>query len=341
MVARATSAPPTRLISAPVIGFLFLVALAIAARALHLLLPVVPLAPLTLFGSMAIGLACSRLPRMQAARVSFELPLSIGMILLGVQFVPPRMARLGLAAPVWIVLHWLVIAALFHLAVRLRLLAPRRAGLLAVGMGGAGLSAVVAARRRDPEAPAETMPLAIATILLSGAAGFVVLPIVGRLLGLSAEALSRWVGICMPTTAEAVLVAADHSPDAFQLTGAWRLLVNLLQWLPVVVYLRIFTPPSAAIGLRGIVKDTVRAVPAFVWGLSLLGAFSLCGCFDQREQAALGNLTNWMFLMALAGVGFNTRPWELWRMGWRAVVPPLVIWTLGVALLLLANRWLA
>lgn len=84
MVARTARPPTARLGSGPLLGFLFLVALAIAARACSTLLPVVPLAPLTLFGSMAIGLCCSRLPGLREARVSFELPLSIGMILLGV-----------------------------------------------------------------------------------------------------------------------------------------------------------------------------------------------------------------------------------------------------------------
>ena len=312
--------------------------LALGAKALHAASPGVPLATTTLFGSMAVGSLLRARARDRPLRVSFELPLSCGMILLGVQFERERLAHIGWAAPLWILGFWLVVALLFAGCVRARVFSPRVGGLLAIGMGGAGLSAVLAAVRGDPDPPREGVPLAVGAILLAGAIGFLVMPIVAASAGVDATALARWVGVCMPTTAEAVLVAAAHSPEAFQLTGAWRLLVNLLQWIPAVAYLQLFAPGANGRQPLAVLSMTVRRIPAFVWGLSILGAFSMLGAFSEAERRTLGHVTNWAFLLALAGVGFDTPPVQLLRLGARTVVLAVLVWALACGLLLVQVR---
>ncbi|MCR9245984.1 MAG: YeiH family protein [bacterium] len=294
-----------------------------------------PVATTTLLGSIAIGVAARRCGT--GLQLDFTLPLSCGMVLLGVQFVPARLAAVGPTAPLWLLGYWLLVAALFAFAVRARWFEARVGGILAVGIAGAGITAVRAAARADRSLPPDTLQLATAGILGAGALGFVATGEIARMLTLDAAATARWVGIAMPTTAEAVLVGAGHSPTAQQLTAAWRLLINVLQFVPIVGYLVLFVPDHDRPGRLRVARTTVRAirrVPLFVWALAVVGAFAFVETFTPAERAVLQNVTNWAFLMALAGIGFNTRPGDIARLGARRIVAMVLIWITATALLL-------
>jgi uncharacterized membrane protein YadS len=163
------------------------------------------------------------------------------------------------------------------------------------------------------------------------------LPAVAAALRLDATQCARWAGITMPTTAEAVLVAASHSPEALRATGAMRFLVTLLLWIPVLAHLQRIepAPPGTARRPARAVWSAVRRVPAFVFGLSLLAVVTLLGGVAAEEQHALARATNWAFLMVLAGVGLTTRMHSLRRIGLRPLCAASLGWAAAAAVTLL------
>jgi uncharacterized membrane protein YadS len=87
--------------------------------------------------------------------MGYEVPLSLGLILLGVQLMPGDLAALGWSAPLWILGYQLLFALACFVLVRLGLFSQRAGGLLAMGLSGAGLSSVLATLESDPDAPKE------------------------------------------------------------------------------------------------------------------------------------------------------------------------------------------
>ncbi len=316
-------------------GLAALLGIAVLAKAVHPFVGPVPLPPFTLAVGMAAGVLVRR-TRLRTWVPPMELLLSLGMILLGVQFEARLLAVFGLSDVVRMVVHWTVVGLVFSLLVRRRLLEARTAGLLGVGLSGCGISAVLASAAEDPEARPDQRIGAVTVTLMAGTLGFALLPLVSDALGLDATSTARWAGLAMPTTAEAVLIGAAHSPEAMQLVGAHRFVVNLLQWIPILVYLRLFGPPLAdeQRQLRAVLAMTVRRIPAFVWGLSFFGLFGVLGGFDASERAILGRITNWAFLACLVGIGIVMKARTLLALGVAVTATGLVAWLLTTALLL-------
>jgi|GEM_PF-191128 len=313
------------------VGLVALVALAALGRGVHGVVGGLQLPLTTLLLSMAVGALLARSPRTRHFDPPAEVPLALGMILLGVQFEASTFGKIGFTGVAGLLAHWAVVGGLFALAARRGWLPGREAGVLAVGLTGCGLSAVLSAVRGDPQAPHHVRTVAVATTLAAGALGFAMMPWVGPAVGLSGEGLARWASTSLPTTAESVLVAAPHGPEALRLAGAWRFLVNALQWAPILVYLARFGPRDAA--ARG-VRGALRRVPTFTWGLAAFGALGVAGAFGAGERLALARLVNWAFLAALAGVGLRTRLGPLVRSGGRGVLVALVAWAIASAVAL-------
>ena len=272
-----------------------------------------PVATLALFGAMAGASVTRRISPNAPTTIGYEVPLSLGLILLGVQLRPDELLQLGVSAPLWIIGYQLTVATLLMLTLGSRVTELRSRGMIAMGLSGAGLASVLAVQRADPKAPGEVTPVVLSSILTTGAIGFLALPYIGDKLQLDAAQMAQWAGIVMPTTTEAVLIGKAHSEEALRLTAAWRLAINLLQWIPIALYLACFAPRQGS--TRGLIaqgftvaKTTMRGIPMFVWGLAIVGAFSCTEGFSPPERAALAKLTYWSLLTALAGIGWNTRP---------------------------------
>lgn len=317
-------------------GLAALVLLAIGFKALHTATGWLTLPALALFGSMAVCAALDRHAGGRTLDVPAEIPLAVGMILLGAQFTADTFARIGLGGVAHLLVHWAVVGLLFAGLARARRLDPRTAGVLANGLSGAGLSAVLSVTRGDPRAPASARTLAIAATLAAGALGFAAMPPLARAFGLSGPELARWAGLSLPTTAEAVLVGAAGGERTLALTGAYRFLVNALQGLPILAYLAVFgaRDPRASRAPLARVRGAFGKVPAFVWGLSAFGALGVVGAFAPGERVALSHLTNWAFLTALVGVGLRTHPASFVALGWRPLAWSVAAWAVASGVLL-------
>lgn len=317
-------------------------AIAVVAWLVHRRAPSLPLPSTALVLGVLLGSACSLVPALRAISPAPEVPLAVGMVLLGAQCDAQAIAIVGFAGIALLVAHWHVVGFVMRFALRLAGEEARTASLVGVGLSGCGISAILAAKESDPATSERARLLAVTSTLIVGAAGFLALPPVFRVLDLDATEVARLAGIAMPTTAEAVVVGGAHSLAALRGTGALRFAVNLLQWIPVLDHARRFAPSSERGASRSFVHSAstvLRRVPTFVWGLAVLALLATGGAFAANERETLARVTNWAFLMALVGVGFATRPLAIAALGWRPLVAALVAWSACAALLLVVIRW--
>ncbi|MCY2959373.1 MAG: putative sulfate exporter family transporter [Planctomycetota bacterium] len=320
-------------------GLALLASISIAAWWLHRWVPNLPLPPTTLFLGVAAGSAFALAPGLRDVRPATDVPLAVGMVLLGSQCDVEAARTVGFVGIALLLAHWFTSGVLVRLALGFVGESRREASLVSVGLTGCGISAVLAAEESDPSSPPRARLLAVAATLIAGTTGFVLMPLVGAWLGLGSTEVARWAGIAMPTTAEAVLVGGAHSLEALRGTGAFRFVVNILQWIPVLGHARRFAAGEEGTATRSIAHTAAavaRRVPPFVWGLAVVAAIAASDGFASEERVVLSHVTNWAFLMALAGVGFSIRPLAIAKLGWRPITAAVAGWLLGAALLLAA-----
>lgn len=343
----ASGAPTgTTRTTGPWLGAAMLLGLTATAAALSRYVLPLPVATCTLvLGALAGAAARTGLPSglpPTPPNLDIERPLTCGMVLLGVQLSPEQLQRLGVSAPLWIAGYWTALAAVFGLVSWRSQLPGRVGGLLALGLSGAGIAAIRAATAADPKCPPEATPLAVAGVLGAGALGFLSASLILDPISWSPEHAAFWTGLGIPTTAEAVLAANEHSLAAGQIAAGWRLLINLMQIGPILIYLWLFVPPDAPSGRRwplGRMTSTIRKLPLFVWALAGVGAFGWLEAFEAKEREFLGQVTQWSLLMALAGCGYNTDLATLRQLGAGRICLVLGIWGAGFGgLLWLSGR---
>ncbi|MGE0432457.1 MAG: putative sulfate exporter family transporter [Planctomycetota bacterium] len=361
--------------------WVLLAALVGLARLSYAALPVVPWPVHALLIGMLAG---NRLASVWRRDLPVELPLLVGLILVGAQVHGALFATLSPLIVLPVLLAVALWTAALALVARLGWMPRRLAALLALGLSGFGISAITAAAAADPEANGETQVYATTVVLLTGALGLLlIVPLAA--LGVSLDALGVWAGASIANTAEAVTAADAISAQAGHTAAAIKLAVNALQGLPIVLYVLLlrsearpstpvrelrfkasrgrkspesdsvtslqggsdgignqttgaYTPGSPGIGIPGqaltVAARMIQHVPVFVFGFVLLAALGMLDVFTPAERASLHNITRWLFLAALVGVGFRTRPLALARLGWRPALIATALW-LGISCLVL------
>jgi uncharacterized integral membrane protein (TIGR00698 family) len=209
---------------------------------------------------------------------------------------------------------------------------PEKTGsLLAAGSGICGVSAVAAvAGSIKPDQ--RQIAYAAATVLLFDAATLVVYPTIGHILGLSDEVFGIWAGTTMFSTGPVTAAGFAYSRTA----GEWAVLVKLTRNALIGV---------VAIGYalyysrRGSTDATVdhnwrylwESFPKFIIGFIILMILGKAGVFSDAQITALDNASNWLFLVAFAGLGLSIDIGELRRLG----IKPVVV--VAISLLLVSS----
>lgn len=310
-------------------GTLALVTLALLALLTHTLVPQVPGAVWALgFGVLAGSAGVRR----ELPALPYHLPLTVGLILMGAQLHPSLFAHIGVQGLIAVGALWLGVAGLFWLLSKARLLTPRLAGLMTLGLIGCGVSAIAGAAQSDRKAEGAPTAYATLAVLLSGAAGLMAYPLLGATLGLDAQQFGALAGITIANSAESVAAAAGHSDDALGVAAGYKLLVNALQGLPILAYLWLFAPKGER---PPGVRTVLERVPFFVWGFVGVAIAASLGLFNETERASLGGLTRLAFFIALVGVGYHTRLDVIRRIGLRPVLIGLAAWVLTTVLVML------
>ena len=317
-------------------GTLVLVILALVAKLAHTLVPQVP-APVWALGFGVLAGAGSAGIR-RVPELPYHLPLTVGLILLGAQLDPGLFALIGLPGVLVVAAVWVGVTGLLWLTVRLGLLTPRLAGLFALGLIGCGVTAITGAAQQDPKAAGTPAVYATLAVLVSGAIALVAFPFIGDALGLDAQQFGALAGITVANSAEAIAAAGYRGDESLGIAAGYKLLVNALQGVPILVYLWYFTPRQRHANGFGVVRAVFSRVPYFVWGFAAVALASALGAFSPEERLQLGSVTRLAFFVALVGVGFRTRLDVIRRVGFRPVLVGVVIWAVVSAGVLL---WIA
>jgi uncharacterized integral membrane protein (TIGR00698 family) len=206
---------------------------------------------------------------------------------------------------------------------------PEKIGsLLAAGSGICGVSAVAAvAGSIKPDQ--QQIAYAAATVLLFDAVTLVVYPLVGRVLGLPDIVFGIWAGTTMFSTGPVTAAGFAYSRAA----GEWAVLVKLTRNALIGV---------VAIGYalyysrRGATTATVEnkgrylwdSFPKFIIGFVVLMLLGSAGLFSEAQIQTLDNASNWLFLVAFAGLGLSINIGELKESG----ITPVVVVSISLVI---------
>lgn len=245
--------------------------------------------------------------------------LRVGVALMGAQLSLGQVLKTG-AASLWVVATCIVLAIIVVRFVSMRMGMSARLGtLLGVGTSICGVSAIVATapiiKARDEETS-----LAVATITVFGLAAVVLYPIIGRVLGMSDNFFGTWAGIAVNDTSQVVATGLIFSSRAGEIATVVKLTRNLFI-APVMVilsWLCLQQPQEDGTGECG--KPRIRItqlVPLFIIGFLAMAILNSFGVFPPVFRQGINIVSQFLILMALAGVGLETDVSAMKKIGLR------------------------
>jgi uncharacterized integral membrane protein (TIGR00698 family) len=301
-------------------GLGVLLALGLLARGITAIIPIgshlIVVIGLGVFMANTLGI-----PDWAVAGVkTHSLWLEVGIILMGVTIAFQQVVDAGLQ--VLLIVGVAVCATVLVVEVLAREFfdIPEKIGsLLAAGSGICGVSAVAAvAGSIKPDQ--QQIAYAAATVLLFDAITLIIYPTVGHLLGLSDFVFGIWAGTTMFSTGPVTAAGFAYSRNA----GEWAVLVKLTRnaFIGVVVigYVLYYSR-------RGSTDATVdhtwrylwESFPKFIIGFVVLMILGSAGVLSDTQITALDNASNWLFLVAFAGLGLSIDIGELRESGIKPV----------------------
>ncbi|MBI2982638.1 MAG: putative sulfate exporter family transporter, partial [Chloroflexi bacterium] len=141
-----------------------------------------------------------------------------------------------------------------------------------------------------------------------------VFPLLGRALGLSDEAFGVWSGVAVNDTSQVVAASAAYSSPARDVATVVKLVRNALM-APLIVLIAWWWQRSAEAAPAGVGRSVRGAVPLFVLGFLALALLRTLGLIGPGAAALLDEIAKALILVALAGVGLNTRIVQLRAIG--------------------------
>jgi uncharacterized integral membrane protein (TIGR00698 family) len=280
-------------------------------------------------------------------RLAGKRVLRVGIVLLGFRLSLGQVFDLGPRALAAVVL---VVLATFTgtqwLGRRLGL-TPGLSLLVATGYSICGASAIAAA---EPFADAsdEDVAYSIGLVTICGSLAIVVLPVLGRWMGLSSHDFGAWVGASVHDVGQVVAAASTRDDRAVTAAVVVKLTrVAMLAPLLAVVALRSRRTCHAATGPGPVAAGRGReigadvgavrppVVPGFVALFLVAVAVRTSGLLDASQVAALQQVETIAIGMGLVGLGSQVRIARLRQVGGRPLVLGLASWVLvaGVSLL--------
>jgi uncharacterized integral membrane protein (TIGR00698 family) len=245
----------------------------------------------------------------------YEVPLKLGIVLLGLGLTLGDTVRLGAQALSAIVVC-LAVAPLFIYLVTRRVGMTRNLGiLLGVGTTICG-TAAIAATAPVIGAKDEEVAYAVSTVSLFGALAMVVLPVIGAALAMEDVAFGVWAGLAVPSTPQVVGTGYMFSETAGAQATVVKLTRNIFI-IPAVFVLSLAAAKTAAKtrSSRPSRAAYVGALPGFVFGFlaltivrSVVDAFAFVpAAWWHAVLSGAVTVAKALVLIAMAGIGLNTR----------------------------------
>ena len=323
--ARPEAGPPERRWRDLVPGIAVAVAVALVARALHLLLPAAVAAPVgEVIIAIMLGFAVAAIfgPRPSwrpGTKFCVSTVLRAAIVLLGARLAFGQVLAIGGGAILLIVTLMTAALLVAHGLARLTNTPRHVASLVGVGVSVCGNTAIIAT------APAigasdDDVATAIAVNTLFGMMAVIVYPLVGHLLGMEAAAFGTWAGTAVNDTSQVVAVGFAHGAVAGQIATTVKLARNALMGAVIVLMSGLY-----GAGKRTSPVQLLRnSFPLFVLGFLAMAVVNSVGGFDAASRATgidvvavLTSAAQLMLLVALAAVGLATSTAGLRRTGWR------------------------
>ena len=284
------------------------------------------------------------------AKFALQRLLRLGIILLGLRLSLQDVATTGLTALVLVIICISAALTLALFAGRLFNVPPKLAALIGVGTAICGNTAIIATAPVI-EANEEEMGFAVATITLFGLLAVLFYPLIGNLISLSDRAFGLWAGTAVNDTSQVVAVSAIYSELSLDVATVVKLTRNTLMAPLIIlfglVYNRAKERQSSGSATRATPFEWSKLIPGFVLGFLVMALIRTLGVAvgilpqsvsnpgDLQAAASflksVDDVSKFLILMALTGVGLNTNLTSLRRLG----LKPLVVGTC-VALLLAA-----
>jgi len=249
-------------------------------------------------------------------RFSFHSLLRAAIVVLGAQFSFAQVLAIGGKAVLMIVILMSLALLVAHTLGRLFGVPGRLATLIGVGTAVCGNTAITATapviRAQDEE-----VSFAVATNTLFGTAAVFLYPLLGHWIGLSSAAFGTWAGTAVNDTSQVVATGFAYSDAAGRVATAVKLTRNALMG-PVIVGIGLWYGrggDGAGNARRISLASRMRqSIPVFVLGfllvalLNTLGAIAWLGSLAHRDLPHdLQDLSRFLILVALAGVGLSTK----------------------------------
>lgn len=236
--------------------------------------------------------------------------LRAGIVLLGLQIVMSDIFGLGLSLLVLVVVI-VVLGILLSLAIGAVLGVPlNQRILIACGFSICG-AAAIAGTSEVIEAEEEDVAAGIALVALFGTAMIVIVPTLGKLIGLSDTQTGMWAGGSIHEVAQVVAVGGSISGAALT-TAVLIKLARVMMLAPVATVLGIWHRRHAAT-----TDERPPILPLFVVGFIAMALIRTTGQVPAAivHIAATGEL--WLLAAAMFSIGCGCRFASMRALGWR------------------------
>ncbi len=337
------------------VGLHLVLAVAISSRFLHSLIsnPTLNKSISEILLAVILGLYLRNwisLGERSKAGIKFAIQrlLRFGIILLGLRLSLQDVAATGVRALILVSICITVALILAYFAGRIFKVPPKLAALIGVGTAICGNTAIVATAP-VLDASDEEVSFAVATITLFGLLAVLFYPIIGHLIGLSDHSFGLWAGTAVNDTSQVVAVGAIFSEAALNVATIVKLTRNTLMAPLIVIFGLLYARGSETRMSENATKatrlDWKKLVPGFVIGFLVMSLIRTVGValgflpqsisnpgnlqFAAGLLKAADDLSKFLILMALAGVGLNTDLNSLRRIG----LKPLIVGTCVAVLL--------
>lgn len=253
-------------------------------------------------------------------KFSLQKLLRLAIILLGIRLSFFDVLRIGAQSLAIIIACMSAALLLAYLGGRLFKLPNRLALLIGVGTAICGNSAIVATAP-VLEAKDEEVSFAVATITLFGTLAVFLYPAIGLAAHMSDSFFGTWAGTAVNDTSQVVATGFAFSNAAGEVATVVKLTRNALM-APVIVLIGILWARASArsvstSGLAAKQLKLTKIFPYFVLGFVGMALLNTIEVFPKPVVAQVNNLSSFLILMALSGVGLGTNLSQMRKTGLR------------------------
>jgi len=148
---------------------------------------------------------------------------------------------------------------------------------------------------------------------------------------MSQQSYGIWTGLAVDNTAEATVTGAIYGDRAGQFAALAKTARSAFIGFVVLGYAIYWASQGQAARIEHKGLFLWQKFPKFILGFVAISVLATLGVFTAPQLKSLGNLSQWVFLPAFAGVGLRTRLRDLVGHGWR----PITVGVLGEAFIAL------